>query len=684
MSDLPEAITFDVESPHRHMPPYPEMPSMDPMVFDVVPLVYNDNVDTSAMTNVLLIDDTVQEYQQFVDGCNATTFPIVYNYHSDRNELKELLARKFSNIERIAFVFHNAGMNGKLFLNNQCFFKDSEIPENFSENVQVLVDIIRDFGVGHVDYLACNSLDYDNWKQYYGLLKTTANVVIGASNDATGNIKYGGDWVMESTSEDIKTMYFNDIIDEYTKTLDITTYTYDIIWSNTNNLADVVATGSVTFTSLDPTFCFYGFAWSPVSNISAFSITYNGNTYSISNGAIIYVNNFHFERLPNTPYVNIARYFLDLNLFTNGFPTAFGLSRVVLSPLFTNIGIITSIMLSGGSGVAKTIISNFSVPSPKTFRDVSFTIQDPSSNSPADFSYNSSNPAVATINGNRITIVGAGATTIRVSQAANSNYTAGYIDASLVVNKATPQLSNFTIPSTINEHTQIQLSPPQSTNPSGEFTYTNFNNNVATIINNNTLQILSKGITTITATQLENTNYYSNSTTILFDTSSIHFPSPSNILPNHITGTSEPNSTIVVTETTTDNETITTQIQSDAQGIWDFNVNTHSNNYSFAPLNANQFSNSIQSNYNMKYHQSIYSLTVITPVLIKPRQNGINPLDQRSWRISPKLPTGLKFSSISGIISGTPTQPAPSTRYNIWSNSEIFLSCRRQLTIEIV
>jgi len=177
------------------------------VTFDIVPLVYDDSLDTAAITNVLLIDDTVQEHQQFVSGCNATTFPIVYNYHSDRTELKSLLARKFSNIQRIAFVFHNASMNGKLFLNNQCFFNGSENPDNFSENFQVVVDIIRDFGVGHVDYLACNSLEYDSWKQYYELLKTAANVVIGASDDATGNVKYGGDWVMESTNEDIKAIY---------------------------------------------------------------------------------------------------------------------------------------------------------------------------------------------------------------------------------------------------------------------------------------------------------------------------------------------------------------------------------------------------------------------------------------------------------------------------------------------
>jgi hypothetical protein len=109
MSDLQDTIAFDVESPDRDMPHHlpdhlphhlpdhlphhlPDqlsrhLPDQLPNehVFDIIPLVYNDNTDTSAITNVLLIDNTVQEYQQFVDGCNATTFPIVYDYHSDRN-----------------------------------------------------------------------------------------------------------------------------------------------------------------------------------------------------------------------------------------------------------------------------------------------------------------------------------------------------------------------------------------------------------------------------------------------------------------------------------------------------------------------------------------------------------------------------------------------------------------------
>jgi hypothetical protein len=141
---------------------------------------------------------------------------------------------------------------------------------------------------------------------------------------------------------------------------------------------------------------------------------------------------------------------------------------------------------------------------------------------------------------------------------------------------------------------------------------------------------------------------------------------------------------VVVTGTTRNNETITSQIQSNTQGTWYFNLTNPTNNYSFAPLNANQLVSTLTSSYSFRYPQTTYSLTTNTPVSIKPRQNGINELDQRSWRISPKLPEGLKFSGVTGKISGTPTTPAPLTTYNVWSNSEIFLSYKKQITIEIL
>ena len=325
---------------------------------------------------------------------------------------------------------------------------------------------------------------------------------------------------------------------------------------------------------------------------------------------------------------------------------------------------------------------NFSIQ-PRTYGDVSFTLN-PVSDSSGTFSFDSSNVNVAIIDGNIVTIKGAGNTVITVRQDACGNYTDGSANVTFTVNPAMPNIiSNFTIPRTTIEHTKIQLLPPQSTNTTVQFTYTSSNTNVADI-SGSILIIKSTGTSTITATQAATLNYLSKSITAIFDTSYIHFPLPTEIAPNQIIGTSEPNSTIVVTGKTLYNQEITYQTQSNIQGIWNFNITMPSNYYSFRPLNTNQFVSSIQNNFSAKYREKSYKLTVGMPVIIKPREYVRNSLDNRWWRISPKLPAGLKFSQTTGKISGIPQLSMTSTKYKITSNSQIYLSCAMEITLEIV
>ena len=128
-------------------------------------------------------------------------------------------------------------MDSKKFLNNDNFFEYKDIDENpiMSDNVEFLIDLIKEFNIKHIDYLACNSLQYNNWNKYYNILTTNTSVIVGASDDETGNIKYGGDWIMENTSEDVKNVYFNGNIENYTSTL-ITTVTINSALSTNNNI----------------------------------------------------------------------------------------------------------------------------------------------------------------------------------------------------------------------------------------------------------------------------------------------------------------------------------------------------------------------------------------------------------------------------------------------------------------
>jgi hypothetical protein len=231
----PELLLADPGLPQHHpvlyledeLPLEPELhlePEL-PLEPQAIPLVFNDSIDTSNMTNVLLIDSIVADKQQFYDCANANTFPIIYSYNSCTDDLLSLFRKKFpaSSIQRISLVFHDRGTNFMAaFMNNKLLFDETDLTENqtsFSDNVSFLINCMKEFHVGHIDFLACNTLQYSNWKSYYALLASQTSAVVGASNDQTGNLNHGGDWVMESNNENVRDLYFNENISNYASTL---------------------------------------------------------------------------------------------------------------------------------------------------------------------------------------------------------------------------------------------------------------------------------------------------------------------------------------------------------------------------------------------------------------------------------------------------------------------------------
>jgi hypothetical protein len=202
--------------------PHPDE-NMEPK-YKIIPLVFNESMDATNKHNVLLIDSSVLDSQLFYDSANQDTYPIMYSTSSTKEELQQLLNDKFPNgFNRLSIVFHDPGCNlYKIFLNNKGLFEESDLLENattFSENTAFLIDLLKNKNVLKIDFLACNTLNYPIWKQFYEMLHIETNVIVGASDDNTGNVKYGADWLMESTYEDIKTVYFNETIENYASTL---------------------------------------------------------------------------------------------------------------------------------------------------------------------------------------------------------------------------------------------------------------------------------------------------------------------------------------------------------------------------------------------------------------------------------------------------------------------------------
>jgi len=214
-------------------------------------LVYNENL--LGATNVLFIDSACAEAQLFYDSCNANTFPIIYSSSAGTDELLQLLASKFSKIERIAFVFHDPQNYTKRFINNNDFFSMEDISElnaedhEFSQNFVLLQNIIRQFGVVNVDFLACNAFKHSSWKDYFTLLNSKTSVIVGASSNETGNT-VESDWTMESTGENIKPVYFTSSIDAFSGVLAIVQANTIYITQLGTNLQ--YSTDNVTFATI--------------------------------------------------------------------------------------------------------------------------------------------------------------------------------------------------------------------------------------------------------------------------------------------------------------------------------------------------------------------------------------------------------------------------------------------------
>ncbi len=195
-----------------------------PLVYDIISLPTSE--DFSRYKNICFISYLVKNSSTFSQYLNSETYPVIYNDYSDREHLKTVLLSQFTAIERISFVFHGPPPDTATdfsfvptrFIHGEMFFTKDETTGSVvvGENHVFIQELCNTLHVRNVDFLGCNLLQSTLWKNYLNLLQ---NVVVGASDNNTGNLLYGGDWVMESTMEDIRDVYFTTAIDNYTSLL---------------------------------------------------------------------------------------------------------------------------------------------------------------------------------------------------------------------------------------------------------------------------------------------------------------------------------------------------------------------------------------------------------------------------------------------------------------------------------
>ncbi len=180
--------------------------------------VLNKNIEiqnVEMIENVLLIDENVKSYENVVNSCNDKTFCYIYSKKQSYTEILDLLKKKFLNVKRLGLFFS--------YEKNYRFLNNNLLVSNNSANF--FINLIKDLSIINLDFLACDTLLNLNWKTFYSYLEKETGIKIGASDNKTGNIKYGGDWIMESSLEDIQNIYFNKDIQYYKYLLDDSYYT---------------------------------------------------------------------------------------------------------------------------------------------------------------------------------------------------------------------------------------------------------------------------------------------------------------------------------------------------------------------------------------------------------------------------------------------------------------------------
>ena len=255
------------------------------------------------MSNILLVNANVQDYNIIINSCNDITYAITYNQQTDTyatifTKYEKLVSENNIQIlNHLALVSHGSYNPEFTFLekeNKMLISKylvdpsvrtaetmtspsenvENEIPvpiagpdedilpladeepedilpladeepEDISDtsfnsmnkfiinNLDTLTtfkEFIKKFDIQiSLDFLGCALLQSSDWKYVLETLKTEQHLhlTIRASDDATGNLKVGADWVLESDNVNIKGLYFNgESIEKWNYTLTLIIYNF--------------------------------------------------------------------------------------------------------------------------------------------------------------------------------------------------------------------------------------------------------------------------------------------------------------------------------------------------------------------------------------------------------------------------------------------------------------------------
>jgi len=169
------------------------------------------------MRHLLLIDTSIKDLAVFQGCINSNTDSIVFDFTTETLATLQTKLSAFGRhrqFKRVGIVQENGPANKFIHLvTNQ-------------DLVQWIVDKTKCIAL---DLFTCNIMTDPKWRKTIKMIQTTfPQIALGASDDITGNIKSGGDWIAETGGTDLKAIYLTDAISQYKGTFGLDS-NYNII-----------------------------------------------------------------------------------------------------------------------------------------------------------------------------------------------------------------------------------------------------------------------------------------------------------------------------------------------------------------------------------------------------------------------------------------------------------------------
>ena len=148
---------------------------------------------------VCLVDSRVNDSSVFMESVQDGVMSILLDYENDTFE--SILA-KIGSAESIAYVAHGTFEPTYSFFNKvDPFDMYTDINTSWDSFFKFLREINN---LKFFDFLGCNLASNDAWKKVFSSIENALQHVDGinrvnvrASTDVTGNLGYGGNWILE-------------------------------------------------------------------------------------------------------------------------------------------------------------------------------------------------------------------------------------------------------------------------------------------------------------------------------------------------------------------------------------------------------------------------------------------------------------------------------------------------------